>query len=444
METQKFTKGKHFEEKIVQALITDHQFAEQMLEVVDVEYFNVEHLKEVSKQIFDYYDQYTAFPSFKTLAVIVKDKIDNKILQQQVMQYLVKLKSDPLNGDAEYIKEESLDFCRKRSLAIALEKSLGHIEQKSYDEIVPEIQKALVAGSERDVGHVFASDEAFELRMSEEHRKTVPTPWPEINNLLQGGIGPGELLTLAAFSSRGKSHFLVDWAHYVAKMGYNVVYYTLELSDTMVGKRFDSRFSSIPVQNLIQHKDLVRKSLEDVKGTLVIKNYPAKGATSQTFKSHIHKLAMKDMRPDIVFVDMGELMCSRKSHDGKRFEEDAIWLDLRNLAGVEKLPVITVTQTNRESESAEVIMPVHVAECIQKFHHSDVFIGMQRTPGDAEWTIGNFYFGKNRFGPDGIRVPIMMNTAISKIRIANEEEIQEITVDPQERLREAFKEFKKK
>lgn len=442
MEAHKFQQGKHFEEKLIQACISDHSFCEQLIEVLDVEYFNLEHLKEVANQIFNYYEKYIAFPTFKTLILIVKEKVENKIVQQQILQYLARIINDPLNGDAEYIKEEALDFCRKRSLALALERSLGHIEQKSYDEIVPEIQKALVAGSERDVGHVFASDEAFEKRMSEEHRKVIPTPWEEINAILQGGVGPGELITLAAFSSRGKSHFLVDWAHFVAKIGYNVVYYTLELSDTMVGKRFDARYSLIPVQDLVNHKETVRDALSEIKGKLVIKNYPAKAATSQTFKSHIHKLTIKDMKPDIVFVDMGELMCSRKSHDGKRFEEDAIWLDLRNLAGVEQVPVVTVTQTNRESESAEMIMPVHVAECIQKFHHSDVFIGMQRIPGDTEWTVGNFYFGKNRFGPDGIRLNIMMNTAISKIRIADDEEIAEAITDPEERLRNRFAEFK--
>ena len=54
----KFRKDKHFEERIIQALIVDHQFAEQMVEVLDVDYFNVDHLKELSSLLFNYYDRY--------------------------------------------------------------------------------------------------------------------------------------------------------------------------------------------------------------------------------------------------------------------------------------------------------------------------------------------------------------------------------------------------
>lgn len=443
MEDYRFKKGKHFEEKIVQALITDHQFAEQMMEVLDVEYFNIEHLKEVVDQIFNYYKKYVAFPSFKTLALIIKDEVANKTLQAQIVQYLLKIKDDPLNGDADYIKDESLDFCRKRSLALALEKSLDHIEQKTYGEIVPEIQKALVAGSERDIGHVYMDDDSFERRMTKIARNPVPTPWPEINEITQGGAGPGELWTLAAPTGVGKSHFLVDWGHYAAMLGYNVAHYTLELSDENVGRRYDSRYSLIPVQELFEHKEHVRKSLEDVKGHLVIKSYPTKAATVLTLKSHIHKLTMKDMKPDIIFVDMGELLRSSKSYDHKRFEEERIFEDLRGLGGHLQIPVATVTQTNRSGLSAEVITLEYIAECIQKAFISDVFLTMQRIKSNAVENSGNMFIAKNRLGPDGIKLNMMMNTAISRIRIIGEEDVDEIA-DPEDRLKKRFAEFTNK
>ena len=438
----KFQKGKHFEEKIVQALIVDHQFAEQMLEVMNVEYFNVDYLKRMSEILFDYYEEYKAFPSYKTLVLIVKDKIQEDLLRGQMIQYLVKIKSDPLNGDGEYIKDESLDFCKKRSLAMALEDSLDCINDKKFDQIVPIIQKALVAGSERDIGHVFVDDDNFQKRMTNVVRKSIPMPWPEINELTQGGAAAGELWTILAPTGVGKSHTLVDIGHYAALQGYNVVHYTLELSDLAVGKRYDARYSSIPVDQLNSHKEKVRRSLDEIKGNLIIKQYPCKAASALTLKSHCHKLAMKDLKPDLILVDYGDLMRSRKNYDQKRFEEEAVYEDLRNLAGTLGVPVITATQTNRSGLEEELITLKHVAECFQKAMISDVFITMQRRKSDAVETPGNFFVAKNRLGPDGVKLDIMVNCSISKIRIAPSDEVDEGDADPKKRLRKRLKDMK--
>lgn len=441
MEQVKFKKGKHFEEKIVQALITDHQFAEQMLEVLNVDYFNVGYLKELTQAVFDYYDKYRAFPTFKTLVLVVKDEVDNELLRNQVIQYLIKIKKDPLNGDSEYIKEESLDFCKKRSLALAMEESLGHIESKNFEQIVPVIQKALLAGSERDVGHVFAEEGSFKERMTSVFRNPIPTPWPEINDLTQGGFAPGELWCGAGPTGAGKSHWLVDIGKHAAEIGYNVVHYTFELSDLIVGKRYDARFSGVSINNLNAEEQRVWDSLQDVKGSIIIKYYPCKAASALTLKSHIHKLTMKDQKPDLVLVDYGDLMRSGKNHDHKRFEEEAIYEELRNMAGELQLPVVTVTQTNRSSLDEEVITLKHVAECFQKAMLSDVFVTIMRRKQNTVETPGNFYLAKNRLGPDGIKLNTMANTSISKFRIISKDEEEEVEDSTRQRIQSAINEL---
>jgi replicative DNA helicase len=445
MEVTKFQKSKHFEEKIVQALILDHAFAEQMLEVLNVEYFNTEYLKELTKLFFGFYEEYKAFPSFKTLVLVVKDKIQSEVFQGQVINYLVKIKNDPLNGDGEYIKEESLDFCKKRSLALALEESLNCIDEKKFDQIVPIIQKALVAGSEREIGHIFEDEDSFEKRMTDIVRNPIPTPWEEVDKITQGGFAAGELWCAAGPTGVGKSLWLVDVGHHAALMGYNVAHYTLELSDLMIGRRYDARYSGVPMDQLNLYKDRVWNSLQDVKGSIIIKSYPCKSASALTIKSHIHKLTMKDRKPDLILVDYGDLMRSRKSYDQKRFEEEAIYEDLRNLAGELQLPVVTVTQTNRSSLDEEVITLKHVAECFQKAMISDVFITIMRRKQNSLETPGNFFIAKNRLGPDGMKFNTMTNTSISKFRILSaEEQGGEEEEGPEERLRAKFRDFKNK
>ena len=67
-------------------------------------------------------------------------------------------------------------------------------------------EKAVLAGSDRDVGHIFKDQ--LDKRMAIEERKTIPTPWEEVNKILDGGVGPGELCVICAV--HGTLHCLLS------------------------------------------------------------------------------------------------------------------------------------------------------------------------------------------------------------------------------------------
>lgn len=203
----KFRNDKHYEETVIQALIADHNFAEQMVEVLNVDYFNIEYLKESAKLLFGYWNKYKIFPTYKLIVTLVKNEVKDETLKEQMITFLLRIKKDNL-ADIEYVKENSLDFCKKQALTRALEASLSLIENKRYEQITNEIQKALQAGAPKNIGHIY--EDNFELRMIKEEYKPIATPWPEVNTRIKGGPGGGKLCILAAPSGVGKSHFLVD------------------------------------------------------------------------------------------------------------------------------------------------------------------------------------------------------------------------------------------
>ena len=418
----KFQNDRHFEERIIQALIVDHPWAEQMVEVLNVDYFNLEHLKETATMLFSYYKKYGAFPSFNLLVSIVKE-MSNDVLKEKIIAHLIKIRAEPLNGDMDYVKEMSLDFCKRRALAGALESSLDLIESKKYEQIIGTVQKALLAGSDRDIGHVYL--DCFEKRMEAIKRNPLPTPWKQLNDIMGGGLAAGELGIIMASTGMGKSHALVDIAQHVARQGFNVALYTLELSDIYVGKRIDSRVSEIPFDTLCDHKEEVKKSLEMVKGHIVIKAFPAKSITALAIKNHINQLTLRDKRPHLVIVDSGDLMRSSRSFDQKRLEEEACYEELRALAQELCIPVWSSTQSNREGLDVEVLTLKHVSECYGKAMIADFFLTMVRKKDNTHNTLGNFYVAKSRLGADGIKFNILVNTALSKFEILTDEQVPE-------------------
>jgi hypothetical protein len=148
-------------------------------------------LKTITGIMFEHYKQYKTFPSYKLIVTIVKENIEDNALKEQIISYLLRIKKDFSATDVEYVKEQSLDFCKKKSLALALEASLSLIAEKKYEQVEKEIKKALLAGGEKNVGHDLQED--FEKRMLPESYVPIPTPWDEVNKKIKGGLGGGKL-----------------------------------------------------------------------------------------------------------------------------------------------------------------------------------------------------------------------------------------------------------
>lgn len=199
--------GTHFQQKIVQCLLMDRAWAEQMVEVLEPEYFDIRYLRFLAEVYVKYVEKYRTVPSLKLLISMVKDELkigNDTILRDQTIEYLKHIRTNPDMGDLPMIKEKSLDFCKRQKLKKALEKTVELIETEKYDSIVDLMKNAIAAGTASELGHDFYEDreKRFELLA----REVVPTGIPELDasDILQGGSGRGELHVITASTGVGK------------------------------------------------------------------------------------------------------------------------------------------------------------------------------------------------------------------------------------------------
>ena len=118
--------GKDFQEKIFQALLDDHSWASQMMEVMKYDYFELKYLQFLCDRFFSFHEKYRNFPTLQLLVSIIKDDLstgDDVILREQVIEYLSRMKANPNLNDLKYVKDKALDFCKKQALQQALEDS---------------------------------------------------------------------------------------------------------------------------------------------------------------------------------------------------------------------------------------------------------------------------------------------------------------------------------
>lgn len=416
--------GKDFQEKIFQALLSDHRWSAQMIEVMTHEHFELKYLQYLCDRFFGFYIKYKNFPTLSLLVSMIRDELsqgNDVILRDQVIEYLTRVKTSPSLGDLDYVREKTLDFCKKQVLQQALEDSVKAISEENYEAVVNIMKDAVCKGTGSSIGHDFFVD--HEARFAKISRVCCPTGLAHLDSkdVMNGGLSRGEIGVVVAPTGVGKSHWLVAMGAEALRRGKNVLHYTFELSETAVGIRYDSNLCDIPSSDIIDSKEVVLKKYEDADyGRLIIKQYPTGAASIVTLRNHIEKLSMKDFAPSLIIIDYADIMRSTRTYDSLRHELKLVYEELRNLAMELNIPVWTASQANREASNASVVGLENMSEAYGKAMVADVVLSISRKPEEKATGCGRLFVAKNRAGKDGVLFPIKIDTSRSAITIIDD------------------------
>ena len=436
--------GKDFQESLCQMILQDRPFADQISEVLDIGFLELRYLRVFVQKIFEYRHKYEVHPTYKTMISIIRADIEdeNVATQQQLRNYFARIHDTQVSG-SEYTKNIALDFCRKQKLKEAMIKSVPLLEKSSFDEIAKVINDAIKMGDPSDFGYDYLKD--FEKRFEIKSRNPITTGWQEIDDLCRGGLGKGELGVVIAPTGAGKSMVLVHLGSQAIKLGKTVIHYTLELADTVTASRYDSCITGLPLSELHSFKEEIYEQVQDMEGTLIVKEYPTKSASTRSLRTHLEKLRMREILPDLIIIDYGDLLRPISGKSEKRHELESIYEEMRGLAQEFNCAVWTASQTNRSGLNAEVITMESISEAFNKCFVADFIFSLSRTVEDKQSNTGRFFVAKNRNGPDGLVFPVSMTTSNVQIKVlqsTGEEQRALSTRDQSEVLREKYKKFR--
>ena len=404
--------GHKFQTKIISSLLGDKVFLQTICDILEPEYFDSDSNKWISQTIRDYFFEYKTSPTLEVMKVKI-DELENDILKVAVVNDLKESWRLIQSTDLKFVQEQTLEFCRNQVIKAAITDSVDLLEVGQYDEIKKLIDEAMKAGSERDLGHDYIV--GIEERLQKSTRDTVKTGWDPIDEVMDGGLGSGELGVVVAPAGIGKTWCLQSMGAAAVKNGLNVVHYTLELNQNYVGLRYDTIFSGVPTANIKFYQDDVKKKIDALEGTLLIKYFPTKSATVQTLAAHLSQIDIQGTKPDLILVDYADILKGMGSE--KRHVLENIYEDLRGLAGEVECPIWTASQANRSSLEEDVIDATKVAEAYSKVMIADFVVSVSRKVEDKIANTGRFHVIKNRFGFDGVTYPSQINTNIGKIEV---------------------------
>jgi replicative DNA helicase len=413
-----------FQMKILSMMARDKTFFAAYKDVLQPKYFRKEVHIDMARILIDYYEDELKRASLKktpvnapTMEVLweeMRKLVDPNKKKKDIRHQYEDCIADILDADlsdAEYIKDSVVQFGKDAAMRHAILESVDDLERGDFASINERVGKALRVGDDlSDLGTDYFAEAEERMKLyatGTDGIRRVPTGLSGLDKVLKGGLGDGELGVIIAPPNRGKSFALINIGAGAVLDGFNVVHYTLEMPEKQVSKRYDQRMTKKDFNYMRDNSEKVLTALMNIqkhnKGKLIIKKYKTGDCTVDTIRSHLTRLWMeKGFKPDLIIVDYGDLIQSRRTYADKRFELESVYLDLRDLGDEYSCPVWTASQANRGALDKKVITIGDLAEAFNKANIADFMCALCQTVEEKRDGVMRWHIAKHRDGEASI------------------------------------------
>lgn len=202
--------GSDFQKKLVKVFIEDSNFFTSMNAIVDQNMFTDDILRRIVGLMKDRYNESGLPPTYVDLGLYIRTHVQDVITLDTILSTLDLLRGLDLLGQ-DIVKEEADKFFKQQNIIKAINKSIEIVKignSSRYYDIEDMFRKALERNVGVDSGYnpMDGIDEALE----ENYRKTIPTGFNQLDRMLYGGLGKGELGLIIAPAGVGKAQPLTS------------------------------------------------------------------------------------------------------------------------------------------------------------------------------------------------------------------------------------------
>ncbi len=272
------------------------------------------------------------------------------------------------------------------------------------DEVVP--MRALVEESMQQLEHIHQRESAY---------AGVPTGFRDLDELLSG-LQPGNLIVIAARPGVGKSSFVTNLARNVSvEATAPVMMFSLEMSRWEIGMRLLCGEARVPWDKVRAARVATEEWTRIVEGAERLHEAPLSivdsgSVTIVDIRAKARRQRSSRQGLGLVIVDYLQLMSSHGRVENRQQEIAEISRSLKLLAKELEVPVIAVSQLNRDPERRQDKRPqlsdLRESGAIEQ--DADIVMFIHRDDSDADPSVkgrADLIVAKHRNGPTGV-VPL--------------------------------------
>ena len=302
---------------------------------------------------------------------------------------IINIKTTLTKPEILYAEAQLEQFCRQKAIEHAIMASPALLDEGKYGEIEKLIKDAITVGISRNIGMDYFNDPEARLRLLALNNNAIPTGWTKLDEYLGGGLNRKEMIIFAAPSGVGKSLTMSNLTKNLMKRKMNGVYITLELSEEVVCKRFDSMFTGIKQTEILSNITETTIKIEIQKenyGSLHVKRMPESATNANHIRSYLKEFEIVNgYIPDFLVVDYLDLLCSvqQVSVENTFIRDKFIAEELRSIANDYNLIMITASQLGRsasELSNPDDVGQSNIAGGISKINTTDNLVAIMQTP----------------------------------------------------------------
>lgn len=294
-------------------------------------------------------------------------------------------------------------------------------EVYSASEVMAEdVQRGFSLTSERPIADVMADTlKEFQARQEVEESGNlyfVPTSFPSLDAKIGGGLRPGQLVILAARPGVGKTALMVQMARAAAEAKFPVAIYSLEMSATELATRYLYATGKINAgqvaRGFFDWQRIEEASGEYLHLPITVNDF------SRQLPDILGRLALNVKRGlcRVAFIDyLGYIRHESQDKGANTAQRIAeITAELKNAAKRLKIPIVLLSQLNRESakgDRAPELYDLRDSGGIEQ--DADIVLMLQRTQVQAEDRL-IIWGRKNRAGQINFSVDVEIQNDYTK------------------------------
>ena len=353
-------------------LISDPGLFTKVAPILETKYFDAS-IKSGMSFLKQYFEDYKAPPTSEQ----IRAETGTAITVRPTMS----------RAEQQYAADQIETFCRNKAMEHAILASPALLAEGKFAEIEQTMKAAITVSLQRNIGTDYFEDPELRLNRLSLNSKPTSTGFIDLDENLGGGLNRKEMIIFAAPPGVGKSLTMANLARNIMKQSLNVIYISLELSEEVVAKRFDSMFTGIAQIDLLKNitkTSIAIKTQQESFGHLTIKRMPESTTNANHVRAYLKEFEItKGYLPDALVIDYMDLMCSNQqiSAENQFIRDKFISEELRSIANEYNLMMITASQLNRGSqqlESMDDLSQAHIAGGISKVNTTDNLVAIMQ------------------------------------------------------------------
>lgn len=228
----------------------------------------------------------------------------------------------------------------------------------------------------------------------------IATGFSRLDDLLDGGLYPG-LYFIGAISSSGKTASVLQVADNIARSGYGVLFFSLEMSRNELIARSISRYTAMigSTKRAKTTREILRLDYRDYAEQKLIEDaankYFSEVAPNMYITEGIGNIGVNEIRgklerflrysgkPPVIVIDYAQILSPFNERATDKQNVDKNVLELKRISRDFEIPILAISSFNRENYNEPVSM-ASFKESGAIEYSSDVLIGLQYKGFDYE------------------------------------------------------------